>query len=113
MLYNNEQNGDCLFYKSLCIPSRGRIKGKTGIRIQCISEKRDTTSKKYAHNCYINLWSKYRKALDTYIVHLITFTSGIEFVKFYSLFKSIWYFNMLLSIVNQVLQVVNTKKEAI
>jgi len=37
---------------SLCV---GRSKGKAGIQIQCIPEKRDTTSERYAHNCYINL----------------------------------------------------------
>jgi len=33
----------------------GGSKGKAGIKIQCIPEKRDTTSEKHTHNCYINL----------------------------------------------------------
>jgi len=33
----------------------GRSKGKAGIQIQCIPEKRDTTSERYADNCYVNL----------------------------------------------------------
>jgi len=37
---------------SLCM---GRSKGKAGIQIQCIPEKRDATSERYAHNYYINL----------------------------------------------------------
>jgi len=39
-------------YVSLCV---GGSKEKAGIQIQCIPEKRDTTSEWYAHNCYINL----------------------------------------------------------
>jgi len=39
-------------YASLCV---GESKGKAGIQIQYIPEKRDKTSERYAHNCYINL----------------------------------------------------------
>jgi len=52
------------------------------------------------------------KALVIYVMQLKSFSCGIEFVRFYCLFKPIRYPKSLLSIVSQGLQVVNTSKKS-
>ena len=78
----------------------GKSKGNAGIQIKRIPEKRDRTRERYVQNWYINLWSNYIINMEN---------TGYLYSAPYSLFKLIRYFKKMLSIVNQDLQVVNTK----